>query len=163
MGDHEAGEGLEQVGHDVAAPLGDEPFKAFDHEVPDVVLNVCHLSGGESRADEPPERRVVGRVEEHDRGGLTHVHPGSRLDGQPAGRREGPGVACGVEHVGEPRQEPETVVVVSGGHVVHRVVVAQVPVHGEGVPPRLTGSQHKLGGGHGAQPALGRTMKAMAT
>jgi len=40
MGDHEAGKRLEQVSHDVAAPLGDEPFKAFNHEVPDVVLDV---------------------------------------------------------------------------------------------------------------------------
>ena len=126
MGHHEAGQRLEQFGDDVAAPVFVEPIEAFGDEGPYVVLEVSHLPGGEARTDQSAELRVVGRVEEHQWGGLAHVHTDTGFDGQAPCRRVGGGVAGGVEHVGEPGEYPEVVLVLpagTGGNVVDRVVV----------------------------------------
>ena len=86
MGHHEAGERLEQLGHDVAATVFVDPFEAVDDEGSDVALDVGDLAGREARADQPPERRVVRRVEEDERGRFPHVHPRALFDGEASGR-----------------------------------------------------------------------------
>ncbi|GIS99811.1 MAG: hypothetical protein CM1200mP26_15240 [Acidimicrobiales bacterium] len=85
VGHHEAGERLEQLGHDVAATVLVDPFEAVDDEGSDVALDVGNLAGREARADQPPERRVVRRVEEDERGRLPHVHARAFFDGEASG------------------------------------------------------------------------------
>jgi hypothetical protein len=138
--DDEARKRLEQRRDDVAAAGLAQPVDPLGAELAYVGLEPGHLSWGEAADDEPPERAVVRRVEEHHRADL--VQPGRRE--LAVGEREplrggiGLGVERGRGDVVVARQHPVVPVV----DVVHRVVLAQRGVHAERVPPALLAAWH---------------------
>ena len=136
VGDDEGGKRLEEAGDEVATADLAELLDAFDGEGSDSVLEFGHLTGREALADEPAHGGVVGWVHEDDRRGVPHLGAGRGLvDGEAVGRREGVGVADRREDVVEAGEEPEGLAWSAGLDPVYGVVVAQRPVHGEGVPP----------------------------
>ena len=96
VGDHHAGQGLEQLGHDVAAALGGELVESLHDEAAHLRLDLGDLSGGEPAGHQPPERGVLRWVGHHDRRGVGESDPFTLPvgDGEPVRRRERGGVAA---------------------------------------------------------------------
>ena len=145
VGDHEAGERLEQLGHDVAATGRTETLDPFHREGPHRRLELLYVPRREPLAHQATERSVFRRIHHDHRRGLgeTGLVPLVVLERQSLRGREGGGVACRSEDVVEAREHPVVAPGIGVGDTVNGVVVTEAGVHGPRRPPGVAGAGHE--------------------
>ena len=136
LGDHVHGQLAGEVGDEVERSLLEGRLEVLEGDVPDAVLHLGHLGGGESLAHQRAHAGVPGRVEGQERHEPVGVGTeGAGLEGHPLGVGEAVEVAEGGQDVlvaGE-RLEVELVV------PVHRRLGPQAGVDRVGILVDLVG------------------------